>query len=747
MTSTSEHGADAGFEPDAEPGEPRRPSEDGAQRILSEAELDRICLYNLLSTCADMIYFKDRDSRFIKASRSAAEFTGAASPEEMLGKSVRDYFTPEHVAAAFASEQEIMRTGVAVNDVEEPHLRPNTRDEETLSASKQPLRDFDGRIIGTFGISRDITARKIAERELIARTAELDRLGRELQTLIDTSPDPMSRFDRHLRCTYANPAALKITGNAKQELLGHTMAEMGREPAHFVQSWDEAITEVYTTGESTEREFDVVLAGVSRFLHTRFVPEIAEDGEVLSVLAVSRDLTERRRIEEALAEQAVRDPLTGLANRTLLVSRIRQAIELGTARRAGLAVLFLDLDRFKLINDSLGHAAGDELLAAVADRLREAVRRGDLVARFGGDEFVILCEDVERGEAAEIAERINRCLIRPFSCAGKAIHVRSSIGIALTEDGSADVDALLRDADAAMYQVKAAGGVTGGYRFFEPSAHAQAVHRIDLEHDLRLAVDRGEFELVYQPVISLSGGLIVGAEALIRWRHPERGLLPPSEFIGVAEETHLIIPIGRWVIDEACRQLAEWNSDPDMTADGSALTLAVNLSNRQLSHDTALVAQVAGAITRHAVPAEQICLEVTETAVHEASGTARSALAALSRAGIQIALDDYGTGYSSLGHLRDIPVNALKIDRVFIEGLTRNRGDDAIVVAVITLAHALGMHVVAEGVETWRQRDRLLELGCDYVQGHLFAQPLRVKEFEERVRDRRLEASAEPSVF
>jgi diguanylate cyclase (GGDEF)-like protein/PAS domain S-box-containing protein len=725
MTSAGEHQADA-----ARGGRP--PARRGPDGPVDEAELDRICLYNLLSTCADMIYFKDRDSRIIRASRSAAAFTGAADPQDMLGKSVSDYFTSEHVHAAFATEQMIMRTGEAVNDTEEPHLRPHTGDEECLSTSKQPLRDFDGRIIGTFGISRDITARKVAERELIARTAELDRVGTELRTLIDTSPDPMARFDRELRCTYANPAAQQMAGAADRDLLGRTNRELG-EPEEFVGAWEDALRHVLATGEGAEREFDVVIAGTYRYLHTRFVPEVDRDGAVMSILAVSRDLTERRRIEEALAEQAVRDPLTGLANRTLLVSRVRQAIELGAAGRGRLAVLFLDLDRFKLVNDSLGHAAGDELLITVAERLREAVRRGDLVARFGGDEFVILCEDVEgRRDAAEIAERILRYLVRPFTCAGREIHVRASVGIAVAEGPAADVDTLLRDADAAMYQVKAAGGVTGGYRFFEPATHERAVDRIDLEHDLRLALERHEFELVYQPVFDLGDERIVGAESLIRWRHPQRGLLAPSEFISVAEETHLIIPIGRWVLGEACRQLAAWNAG--LTADDRPLTLAVNLSNRQLSHDPDLVAEVDDAIAKHGIEARHLCLEVTETAVHEASGTARSTLAALSRAGIQIVLDDYGTGYSSLGHLRDISVNALKIDRVFIDGLTRNRGDDAIVVAVITLAHALGMYVVAEGVETWQQRDRLRELGCDYAQGHLFAEPLSVPEFEALVR-------------
>ncbi|HET9170882.1 MAG TPA: EAL domain-containing protein [Actinospica sp.] len=729
MEQTTSMGSTDGPGSDQERGEPS--PEHGRDRPIDEAELDRICLHNLLSACDDMIYFKDRDSRFLKVSRSAAAFTGAKDPDDMLGKSVRDYFTAEHVSAAFEIEQNIMRTGRAVNDIEEPHLRPHTGDEETLSASKQPLRDFDGRIIGTFGISRDITARKIAERELIARTAELDRIGEELKTLIDTSPDPMTRYDRELRITYANPAAQEMTGQPEKELLGRTSRELN-EPGEFVREWERALEHVLHTAEGIEREFAVVIAERQRYLHTRFVPEVGEDGAVRSVLAVSRDLTERRRMEEALAERAVRDPLTGLANRTLLVSRIEEAIALAGSRPGRPAVLFLDLDRFKLVNDSLGHAAGDELLVAVGERLREAVRRGDLVARFGGDEFVILCEDVEgREEAAALADRICRSLVRPFECEGTPLHVRTSIGIALAAE-DATADALLREADAAMYQVKASGGESGGYGFFEPAVHERAMRRIDLEHRLRQAVEGGEFSLVYQPVVDLADGRTVGAEALIRWVHPERGPLPPSEFIEIAEETHLIQPIGRWVLDEACRQLAAWNAV--RPADQGELTMAVNLSNRQLSHHRGLVAEITEAVERHGVAPRQICLEVTETAVHEASGAARSALSALSAAGFQIALDDYGTGYSSLAHLRDIPVDALKIDRVFVDGLGEHRGDDAIVVAVITLAHALGLRAIAEGVECPEQRERLRELGCDLFQGYLYSPPVPGTVFEDFLR-------------
>ena len=719
MTSAEEQRAGA------QPRGAARPADEPPPPI-SEAELDRICLYNLLSTCGDMIYFKDGDSRFIRASRSAAAFCGETDPAAMIGKSVRDYFTPEHAAAAFETERTILRTGEAVNDIEEPHLRPGVAEDECLSASKQPLRDFDGRIIGTFGISRDITGRKLAERELITRTTELDRLGKELKTLIDTSPDPMTRFDRHLRLTYANPAARRLSSLPEEKLLGRTMLELGF-GEQVVAEWEAALRRVLSTGEGTEGEFSVVIAGVERFMHTRFVPDVVEADAVRSVLAVSRDLTERRRIEQALAEQAVRDPLTGLANRTLLIARIRQAIELG-AGRSRLAVLFLDLNRFKLVNDSLGHAAGDELLVAVAARLRDAVRRGDLVARLGGDEFVVLCEDVEdKAEAAAVADRVSQCLTHPFECGGKPVHVRASVGIALSDGPATTVDALLRDADTAMYHVKSTGGVIGGYHFYEPDAHRNVVHRIDLEHDLRQAADRGEFTLVYQPILDLAGGRIVGAEALIRWRHPRRGLLAPGEFIEMAEETDLIIPIGRWALETACRQLGAWNAA--RPAGDKPLTMAVNLSNRQLSHDPDLGWAITDAMIRYGLAADQICLEVTETAVHEASHTVHSSLAALTAAGIRIALDDYGTGYSSLAHLRNIQVDALKIDRMFINGLNRRRGDDAIVVAVITLAHALGMQVIAEGVETERQLERLRALGCDLGQGYLFAQPLAPADF------------------
>lgn len=423
----------------------------GGEAALEGAELDRICLYNLLSTSLDLIYFKDLQSRFLRASRSSAAFTGAGEPDEMIGTTDADYFTRDKAERTLACEQRIMRSGRAETDQNE-HEPAGPSPYEWLSTTKQPLRDLDGTIIGTYGISRDITGRVAVEQRLKARTAELDRVSRELHTVLDSSPDSMARFDRDLRCTYANPAAVKMTG---EEMVGRTVRDGGH-PDELVHNWENALRQALDTGQDVEFEHRMVVAGSPRFLDTRLVPEADEHGEVVSVLAVSRDLTDRRRLEEALAEQATHDPLTGLANRTLLIQRIDRALGAIAAGSKGVAVLFIDLDRFKEINDNLGHAIGDALLVKVAERLREAARGHDIVARLGGDEFVILCEDAQQHEAARIAQRLGVILDSPADLGGHTLRIGASIGIAATTHPDASADALLREADAAMYRIKSA---------------------------------------------------------------------------------------------------------------------------------------------------------------------------------------------------------------------------------------------------------------------------------------------------
>lgn len=426
-----------------------------------QAELDRICLYNLLSTSSDLIYFKDLQSRFLRASCSSAAFTGAGEPTAMIGRTDDDYFTREEAERARASEQRILRSGHAETDLEE-HQPALGSPYEWLSTSKHPLRDFGGTIIGTYGISRDITARAAAEQQLKARTAELDRVSRELRTLLDSSPDAMLRFDRDLRCTFANPAALQITGG---KLVGHIPRELGY-PEGFVREWEHALRRVLDTGHGEELEHHATIAGSRRFLHTRLVPETDEDDRVVSILTVSRDLTDRKRMEEVLAERATHDPLTGLANRALLTERIDRALGRITTESESdrVVVLFLDLDGFKEVNDCLGHAVGDALLVKVAERLQGATRRGDVVARFGGDEFAIACEGVQYQDVVAVTRRVRDSLDAPIDVGGRAVRVSASIGIAVT-NGRTTSDALMREADAAMYEAKSAK--RGGSQLFD----------------------------------------------------------------------------------------------------------------------------------------------------------------------------------------------------------------------------------------------------------------------------------------
>jgi diguanylate cyclase (GGDEF)-like protein/PAS domain S-box-containing protein len=460
------------------------------------------------------------------------------------------------------------------------------------------------------------------------------------------------------------------------------------------------------------------------------VTDLCDDPSVHGYVVVARDVTERKNAEEQLVHQALHDALTGLPNRALFLDRLGLTLS-RLERRAGLAaVFFLDLDYFKVVNDSLGHSAGDQVLVAVADRLQNSLRDGDTAARLGGDEFAVLCDDlVDEGEAVQIAERLGAAIAAsPVTLAGRDLVVTVSIGVAFATHTAQRPESLLRDADAAMYRAKERGRAR--YELFDAAMRARAVARLETEAALREAFDHQQLSLSYQPEVLLADGSLVGAEALLRWRSGARvaGMqdgAPPSEFIAVAEETGLIVPIGAWALEEACRQLARWR---ELAPDRAPARVSVNLSGRQLARPE-LPDVVVAALSDSGLPPTALCLEITESVLMDDIDVAISALKALKAIGVDIAVDDFGTGYSSLAHLRRFPVDILKIDHSFVAGLGRNPEDAAIVRAVLALARTLDLAVVAEGVERAEQLHELRALGCERAQGHLFSAPLSEQAF------------------
>ena len=420
--------------------------------------------------------------------------------------------------------------------------------------------------------------------------------------------------------------------------------------------------------------------------------------------------------QDGLAHRVLHDPLTDLPNRALFFDRLALALARLRRHQTSIAVLFIDLDNFKVVNDSLGHGAGDRLLVELAARLRHAIRPSDTIARFGGDEFVVLCEDIHQArDAVVVGQRIVEATAAPFQLEGRDMYVTASVGVALGLDSEATPETLLRDADAAMYRAKERG--PGRVEVFDEALRARIMERLDLENGLRRALRGDELRVYYQPQMSASEGRIVGVEALLRWQHPERGLLEPAHFVPLAEETGMIVEIGRWVLREACRQTAEWR------AAGLQLDIAVNVSARQLAQPD-IVEVVQEALAESGLPPNALCLEITESAVMRDPESALATLTLVKDLGVKVALDDFGVGFSSLAQLRELlPLHALKVDRSFITGIADDDRNSAIVAAVVMMATTLGVTAVAEGVETADQAAQARALGCDVSQGFFFTAP------------------------
>jgi diguanylate cyclase (GGDEF)-like protein/PAS domain S-box-containing protein len=529
---------------------------------------------------------------------------------------------------------------------------------------------------------------------------------------------------------YWNRGAQDLYGWSSEEALGRslrdlTVSEEALEKAEEVGS--ELRAGRTWSGETLLRRKDgshVPVLGTA-------TPLFDDRGNLVGMIGVSTDISERKALEAELERRASYDPLTGLPNRHTFIDRLGMALQRTKRGKAGrkVGVLFMDLDGFKNVNDSLGHEAGDRLLVALAERLKNRLRPEDVLARFGGDEFAVLLEEAaDASEVIRVAQRIAEALREPFTVNDHQVNLSTSVGITL---GSAhtndDPEGMLRQADAAMYQGKEQG--PGRYAVFDPAMQTRAQERIELEADLRRALEQGEFVLFYQPEVSLHDGSMVGFEALLRWRHPERGLLKPSAFMPLAEETDLITPIGRWVLEEACQQAKRWQDEYPLA---SPMMMEVNLSARQLAR-RGLARTVEEALRRTNLAAHALALDITETVLIGASEHNAQALEALKKMGIRLYMDDFGTGYSSLSYLKRLPVDRVKVDRTFVKGLGGNATDTALVRMIIELCHTLGIEVLAEGVETSDQAALLKDMGCDLGQGYYFARPLRSEELAEQL--------------
>jgi diguanylate cyclase (GGDEF)-like protein/PAS domain S-box-containing protein len=579
------------------------------------------------------------------------------------------------------------------------------------AASISPLRDESGKITHFIAVKEDVTAQKRAEDQL-----------RMNATVFDTTSEGIMVTDADNLIKTVNPAFSRITGYEAEEVIGRSPAifSSGRHTdAFYEQLWSAVVQSGYWSGEIWNRRKDG-----SVFPEWLSIAAIkGDDGIVKEYVAVFSDITKHKQDEEKIRYQANFDALTGLPNRSLLTDRLSQAILSANRENWKLTLLFIDLDQFKVVNDTFGHVMGDELLQQVAERIRKCVREADTVARFGGDEFVILMQDVlDLDAAALVASKVIAEVTRSFTLYEREIYIGASVGITVYPDDANTPDALLRNADMAMYQAKERG--RNNYQFFTASMQRQTIERQQLEQDLRQALQRNELELNYQPVIDAQNNKVSSLEALLRWNHPKKGCVPPDVFIPLAEDCGLIGPIGEWVVSQSCRQLGLWQEQGR-----DQLSIAINLSSRQreLGLETEFLRQV---LEETGIDAQSVTLEITESLLMRDTEESVEWLTRFKALGVKLSVDDFGTGYSSLSYLKRFPVDVLKIDRSFVSDLPNDKDSVSLVKTIIAMARSLNLGLIAEGVENEAQMEFLTAEGCDLLQGYYYAKPMSVKQLE-----------------
>jgi diguanylate cyclase (GGDEF)-like protein/PAS domain S-box-containing protein len=651
------------------------------------------------------------------ANPAAARLVKAASPRDLLGRSMEAFVHPEQVER-HRERLRYLGAGPGATNFEERKLCCVDGSEVVVEAASVSFLERNRLVMQT--VVRDVTEQREARRALAERE-------QRFSDVVEASGEYVWETDAQWRYTYLSARVEAVLGYMRAELLG-------RSPRDFMPLGEaRALDEWFERNARDGQPFrDLVHRSITKsgkllWQQVSGRPVQDSQGRFAGFRGTGADVTARKQAEERIQYLATRDALTGLPNRALLGDRAAQAILAAARSRGMLAVLLIDLDRFKLVNDSLGHRAGDALLRAVAERLSNTLRREDTLARTGGDEFVLLWDGLKTGQdAALVAQRVQAILQRPFTLEGRALNVTASIGIAIYPEDGRDFNELLKNADTALYDAKDGG--RNGFRFFSPALHTRAMERLTLESDLRGALARGELQLRWQPVVR--NGAMVGAEVLVRWNHPQRGLLRPDAFIPQAEESGLIRAVGEWTLERALSQIGAWQRLLP-----GAPWFALNVSALELAQGEQYVARLRDALAAHGVPAARLELEVTERVLMAHLPESVETLRRIGALGVRLAIDDFGTGYSSLAYLRRLPIDKLKIDRGFLHELESSSGDAMIVETIAAMAKGLGLQVAAEGVENEAQLRLLRAVGCEEWQGHLYSEPLEAAAFERLAQD------------
>ena len=688
------------------------------ERSLEESEIQRREQYQkaLLDNFPFIVWLKDKEHRFLATNSAFADVAGVASTKELEGKTDFDFFPAEMAQGYISDDEKVLRSSEPKTVIE----RIQKSDGEIYWAEtyKSPV-SINGEVIGTVGFARDISHRQ----QLMTEIAKKET---EYSALVESLPLAIVRFDRHCRRVFINSYGNELNQAGVGGFLGKTPAEAWSPYITNMtgEEFQQRLLMAMQTGQEQTFEVHGTYEQPTNVLVVKIVPEFDIHQQVIGALTLSSDITEISQYRQRLEHLAYHDPLTDLPNRTLFKDRMQFAVAHAERHQKQFGVLLIDLDNFKSINDTLGHAVGDLLLVEAAKRLQDSVRNYDTVARMGGDEFAVLLNDIDQlQDLAVLGSKIIETLAVPFQISGSEFFISASVGIACYPQDSEKIDDLVKYADSAMYHAKSKG--RNNYQFYAQELTASVIERLLIEAGLRHAIKNNELELYFQPCVDLASGLITGAEALLRWHHPATlENIGPDRFIPVAEETGMIVEIGAWVLHQACTAAVLLNRDRQVP-----LTIAVNLSPRQFAHHD-IFSTVKDSLEATGCRAEWLKLEITESLLLQDSASIRNPLRELHELGIAISIDDFGTGYSALGYLSKFPISQVKIDRSFVQHILSNEDDAILVQAIIAMAATLRKELIAEGIETIAQAELLQSMGCALAQGYYFGKPMPFKQFE-----------------